>query len=822
MDEADARVRLLVAPAGYGKTILAREWLNESGRMGAWVTATEAFADVASFALEVRDGIRRRFPEAGTGLEEQLRVGPRPRHHARRLAQHLADDAAPWPTDLWLVVDDYHVLMEASAVEDFMDEFVTRSSIQLIVTSRQRPSWASARRLIYGEFLEVGESALAMTHEEASDVLDLARNTRTEASGLVALANGWPAIIGLAAQADRMGIPAGGVPTAVYEFFAQELYDAAMPSVQRALVSLSFAPSISASLTTHLIGDDAFAALQEGERLGFIHRDDAETYVMHSLVRDFLKKRAPDAGVATHDVVTRLAAYLLHNDLLNDLFVLCREFPSLEATRAATDEVLENLLDSDRVAGIDPWLDHAVAARLDSAAVDLAQAELAFRDGRYAQAGELAISSSMRFPAASPLRSKALYRAGMSAYHQNSPVIARERHQLARDAATTTHDRLHALWGELNVVLETNGDPTELLREFEAEASDSATDRLRLGNARLMAAYRHGGISEAVADGEAVLPLVDRVGDPMVVSAFLHALAHSSVLAGRYEEALSLVARQTDLIRRTRLNFVLLHALITKASASAGRRNFGEANRNLTQVEQLGHESNDAFIVSNAAIARIQILLCQGDSRRAHAVAAATDVEASIPALQGELLATRALAAASSGHLDDAEASISQARVLARSIEAKEFWAWANALTTLDADEANPTLVSRFDECIKRGCIHAFVCAYRAAPQLLQLLSQSDHRSSLRAIVLRARDEVLARQGGLSVPRTRVRELTPRETEVFALLAEGLSNREIARRLFISEVTVKVHVRRIFQKTGARSRAEAAVAAVGYLANGDK
>jgi DNA-binding NarL/FixJ family response regulator len=53
--------------------------------------------------------------------------------------------------------------------------------------------------------------------------------------------------------------------------------------------------------------------------------------------------------------------------------------------------------------------------------------------------------------------------------------------------------------------------------------------------------------------------------------------------------------------------------------------------------------------------------------------------------------------------------------------------------------------------------------------------------------------------------------LSPREREVSALLAQGRTNAEIARALYISEVTVKVHVRHILQKLGVRNRAEAAV-----------
>jgi two-component system, NarL family, response regulator LiaR len=51
--------------------------------------------------------------------------------------------------------------------------------------------------------------------------------------------------------------------------------------------------------------------------------------------------------------------------------------------------------------------------------------------------------------------------------------------------------------------------------------------------------------------------------------------------------------------------------------------------------------------------------------------------------------------------------------------------------------------------------------------------------------------------------------ITPREMETLELIAQGMSNREIAEKLFVSENTVKTHSSRVFDKLGARRRTQA-------------
>ncbi len=70
-----------------------------------------------------------------------------------------------------------------------------------------------------------------------------------------------------------------------------------------------------------------------------------------------------------------------------------------------------------------------------------------------------------------------------------------------------------------------------------------------------------------------------------------------------------------------------------------------------------------------------------------------------------------------------------------------------------------------------------------------------------------------AEQGGAPAPTPGLDELTEREREVFVLVAQGLSNGEIARTLVVSHGTVKTHVARILMKLGLRDRVQAVIAA---------
>jgi DNA-binding NarL/FixJ family response regulator len=108
--------------------------------------------------------------------------------------------------------------------------------------------------------------------------------------------------------------------------------------------------------------------------------------------------------------------------------------------------------------------------------------------------------------------------------------------------------------------------------------------------------------------------------------------------------------------------------------------------------------------------------------------------------------------------------------------------------------------------------------AHSLAAQVVHLRRAGAPPRRLQEVADRARciaeplglHRVLRTVGAVCPPAERPDGLTARELEILQLLADGLSNREIASTLFISESTAANHVRSIFVKTGATNRTQAA------------
>jgi DNA-binding NarL/FixJ family response regulator len=86
--------------------------------------------------------------------------------------------------------------------------------------------------------------------------------------------------------------------------------------------------------------------------------------------------------------------------------------------------------------------------------------------------------------------------------------------------------------------------------------------------------------------------------------------------------------------------------------------------------------------------------------------------------------------------------------------------------------------------------------------------------AALGELARQARAEARDLRDSLDAPSTPEHPLSPREREVLTLAAKGLTNKEIAYRLGISDRTVQFHMNSVFNKTGASSRTQAATLAL--------
>ncbi len=137
---------------------------------------------------------------------------------------------------------------------------------------------------------------------------------------------------------------------------------------------------------------------------------------------------------------------------------------------------------------------------------------------------------------------------------------------------------------------------------------------------------------------------------------------------------------------------------------------------------------------------------------------------------------------------------------------------WASVVATLevDSDAGRQRAVDVLKAQYQRDFLDSFVLAARAVPAILPLVASDTVAGTFASETMKRCDP----RGhlGSADQEGRPYGLTRRELEVWGLISEGCTNAEIARRLFISHSTAKVHVHNILKKLGATNRLEAALA----------
>jgi LuxR family transcriptional regulator, maltose regulon positive regulatory protein len=816
LDDSTAQIRLLIAPAGYGKTTLAREWLAEPARRDIWYHGGPASADVAALSAGIAEAASEIIPGAGKRMRDRLPATGQPEEDVDILAELLAEDVQNWPSDAWLAFDDYQFAMESLASERFVDLLTQQTPMQMLITSRRLPSWATARRILYGEILEIDRHALAMEDAEARAVLG--REDRS-AEELIARAKGWPAVLGLAAMTEEFVLPPEDLPATLHAYFAEEVFQAADPSTGRDLAGLAIAPVISHQLVTTICGASrARSVIETGVRLGVLTDQGGDTFSIHPLLRGLLRAQFSEE-LRTTDYASRIGEHFVRLEQWDNAFAVA-SFASLGPLLEQTIERgLDPLLSSGRLATIQRWVDFALGSHLDIPIVDLAESELAFRQGEHDRAYILASQAAARFKDAD-LAARAHVRAGHSALLSSRENAGLQHFRSARELAHTWERRREALVGLYFAASELGAqDAAAALDELETSEELTSDGILRLEVLRLMRAARAGGgVSEAVEVALPKLHLLSRATDPLGVTAFLHTLATGLNLTARYAEAMELIEQQLSFAAQYRLDFPIVHARLNKAISLLGLGDFQESTHALDEVSHQVPASGDAYLEATVRAIECRLLTSTRQFKEAAALTEDEGKTISSPPLRAEYLSCRALALACSGEsaaarrltqkatATPAYRSSIEARVLAPCVEA------VIALQDTDEPEQRRAALKGWRAALETGNFDSFVCSYRSEPHILTVLVQEQAcRAEVAELLARTRDHEIAGQLGLFVRRAhsgRTDSLTARETDVLRELEQGFSNRDIAARLFVSEATVKAHLRHIYEKLGVRTRAE--------------
>jgi ATP/maltotriose-dependent transcriptional regulator MalT len=602
-------------------------------------------------------------------------------------------------------------------------------------------------------------------------------------------------------------------PETLYEFFASEVYRGLAPSVRDGLAILAAMPLVDRELAETVLGPERAAEVcDESLRLGLL--DDREGRLeLHPLLRSFIDSR--DVPEMTPGMSAATANAL-------GLYRRRREWdPAFEIVRRnhLTDEFVGLLLEAidettvgGRLVALEEWVRFARTSRLSPHPVfALAETELHIRHGRHLTALTVARSAIERGGVSADVDCRLLLAAARAAHVGSHEEEALDFYGKARARAQTTLQQREARWGELmcTAALE-RPEAHELLDELERSVIVSdARDQVRMADKQLSVGFRFGFVRH-LADSRAVYELLDEVADPFIRCSFLSMHAWALVLGAYYEDALSaarrLIADATDF----RVRPALPYGYASEAIAAAG---LGETDLALAGIDRAAHEArkiHDVNGLQNAYALRMRILLQAGAAAEACATEP-PDIDSALPSMRGEVLGSRALALATIGRLAEAADLARDAAECTSGIETQALTRAVDAVCSLKG--RSPDLMDVCEQLLEHvfvaGSVDIAVTAYRANPELVStLLSSSRAQDQTVFLIRRAGDD--HRLGALGLTPAQLvdpaRSLSAREREVYDLVCEGLSNAEIARRLFITPGTVKVHVHHVFDKLGIRSR----------------
>ena len=841
------RLTLVSAPAGYGKTTLLAKWVAGIEHPIAWLSLDEGDDDPVRFLAYLTAALKTlpQFPSSADVLD----VGGSGGTVMTVLLNHIAELENP----VILVLDDLHQV-GAPAVYDLLSFLVDNlpPTLHLVIATRADPPLPIARLRARGQLTEIRQAELRFTDAEAAAFLREAMGLDLSSEDAVVLAErteGWIAGLQMAAVSIRQrDDPAdfvrafAGSHRYVMDYLMEEVLQRQSPEVQRFLLQTSVLDQLSGPLC------DAVAAPRPGDGSQSIleHLDQTNLFVTplderrtwyryHRLFADLLQRqlsqRCPDL---IPDLHRRASAWYEKEGLLPESIEHALAAMDLERAASLIERIVEPLVMRSEVTTLRNWLGSLPESVLDRRPVLSAYyAWLLLLSGEPLRDVESRIESA-RADAGRESGQIQAARALIALFQGQVDQVV----PLTRVALETLRDDggfwyavvswLDSLFQIPEAALRgAEATPLKQLIHSQLETQNvflSVMGLSNLGELRL----KQGRLCEAERlFDQALARATDRQGRRVPIAGV--PLTWLGELARERNELSTAEQRLTEGIDHIREwgPIAAIDGYLSLARLRQAQRDRPGAAAALEEAERLA-------------------LMFDATEMDDHMVAM---VRARIAALEGDFDAverwadSRALLALDPGHLQlDATTELHlrkyELAVLAlawiregqpgkalRFLEpvfahVAEKGRWGLGIETLALQaaayhllgEAGPAL-TRLERVLARaepeGYVRTFVEIGEPIAQLLYQAAERDVYPEYAGRLLAAFPEPAAPPAIPRPPQPLIEPLSERELEILAAIAEGLSNQEAARRLYISERTVKWHASNIYSKLQVSNRTEA-------------
>lgn len=872
LDEGIRRKLILAsAPAGSGKTTLVSEWIALRDIPTAWISLDGTDNDPVRFWSYVTTALGRIAPHLGESVPALLRASSP--IGIEGILTELINDLSLIETQILLVLDDYHVISNDAIHRGvaFLLEHLP-PSLRLAITSRIDPPLPLGRLRAGGQLTEIRADDLRFTLPEATaflkDVMEL-NLTPDEVMALEQKTEGWVAGIQLAALSMQGRKNPGSFIEAftgshryVVDYLTEEVLRNLPERLRTFLLNTSVLDRLTSSLCDAVTDrQDAAEMLRRVEEMNLFiipldeHR---HWYRYHNLLADVLRHRLEQTQPEVIGELHRRASGWYESHGMVDQAVghslAAKDFErAIDLFETTAEEIvarsemttLRTWVQAipDKLLRTHPRLSLLYAWTLISVNQDDEKVEdlLLNVEQSLANTEENAPSE------ASEERELRGILEAIRAYQAISSGDVDTADQLARGAMKNLPE-WKPFWRasiamSMGAICSLKGDIHGAITWFAEAASMGKAS----GNAytALVASYNLAGLLESCGElrqaertYREALEWVEGHGARRlaVMGTIYEGLARLLTQRNELDEALNYVERSLTLGKRRSDLSIIRAAYITMAAIRHARGEIDAAHDAIDEARSIEREHSHPHWSEWAELVRARMALSEGNVAIASAWARAfeTEIDGGNPnrrRLNQILMVIRVYIAEGRYEqaLDELEELYESAIESNREKRAVEILALkALALDALGrTDEALPPVRHALALAEQEGYLRVFI--EEGAPMARLLRRVADHpeignknnRFSTRFVreLLRSiePEEGPTAQGPTQRPRgipsvdaePAFDALSEREIEVLHLVALGLSNRELAERLFLAEGTIKRHIHNINEKLGAGNRTQA-------------